>query len=107
MEESECVHESCFDQSIDALALLLRKSVLTFICLWICEVLRRMSDIEIAAEYDRFLFLELFHESEKGWIPVLVPQRESCEIGFGVWCIYRDHKKILIFSRDYTPLLIR
>ena len=76
-EMTKRVHEARFDNRINARALFFREPFSAIIFFRVREVMRRMRDVEIAAEDNRFLFVELSAVRKKRGVPPLLPERKS------------------------------
>src|SRR5580704_11572104 len=105
-EQAERIDETRVDEGLKSRALLIRESLLAAIGLRVRKVELRMRDIEIAAKYDGFGFLQLLAVGEKCRIPMLVSQRQPAQVVLGIGRIDGHHEKLGELRRD-DPALLR
>ena len=105
LEEAKRIDEAGVDEVLEALALLVGEALLAAVRLWIGEIELRVRNVEIAAEDDRLLLLELLAVGEESGVPMLVPQREAAEVVFGVWRIDGDDVELREFRSDDPAFL--
>src|SRR5258708_17452457 len=105
-EQAERIDKAGVDEGLKSRALLIRESLLAAIGFRVREVQLRVRDIEIAAKYDGFGFLQLLAIGEKCRIPMLVPQRQPAQVVLGIGSIDGDHKKLGELRRD-NPAFLR
>src|SRR6202044_39497 len=104
LEQAEGIDEAGFDEILETLALLVREALLAPIGLRIRQIVLGVRDVQIAAENDGLLALELAAIGEESRVPVLVAQLQSAEIILGVRGVDRDYVKLIEFGRDQPPL---
>ena len=106
-EQAEGVDEAGVDEVLEALALLVRETLLAAVGLGIREVELGVRDVEVAAEDHRLLLLELLAVGEEGRVPVLVPQLQARQVVLGVGRVHRDGVELLELGGDDAPFVPR
>jgi hypothetical protein len=101
MEQAERIDKPRIDEILEAFPLLVGEAVLADVRLRIGEIVRRMGDIEVAAEDDRLPLLQFLAIREEGRIPLLVAEREAAEVrfGMGVYTVTMKNSRIPLRSR--------
>src|SRR3989344_7108414 len=105
LEKPEVIHEPSLDDLIDALTLLVGESLHTHIGIRACQVIRRMSNIQVPTEDDGLLLLELLHVFKECWVPLLVSERQAREVILGVRGVDGNHPEVEHIGRHDPTLL--
>src|ERR1035437_3009329 len=102
MKNSKCVYKSCIDKILKTFSFFFCKTFQTFVFFWTRKIIRSMSNIQITAKDDRFLFFKFFAISEESRIPLLVAKGNAAQIILCVWSVHSNDVKVFKFSRNYT-----
>src|SRR5665213_3061487 len=106
VKDPEGVNEARVQEVLKALTLFARVAPLANVGFGVREVVRRVRDVQVAAENDGLGFFELFDVMQEGGIPLRVSKGDPLEFVLRVGCVDRHEKEAVKLSGQNAPFSV-